>query len=268
MDDFTRGVLVKKDGLYMRDWDDGEQLERKVDSFIPHLNEELRVEDDVTFEDFFNHVMNEHEMVTIVFASQLGHFDLGNWVDEWAKPYVNKPDGHTRTKCLQVDWATELWDESIRDDKVREVEEWIGFGGRGETLMEDTGEWEDDMGISFSFTPINELKNYPFKINTEYKMLDWVKYKENKDSENRDDWYCVIGHKKMSVYQVIGGILDDISFYGDPDNRDEKSEELQERCDEHEKLIEEKGIDGALADGDIVKWDFDKGFGDKSEDSE
>ena len=254
MIEFTSGLLVKKDGLYIRDWDDGKQVEKKVDSFIPYLNEEIRVEDDVTFEDFFNHIMDEYKLVTIIFASQLGHFDLGKWRKEWAKPFVDKPDGHTRTKHLEVAWCTELWDESISDDKVREVEEWIGFGGRGETLDEVTGEWFDDMNISFSFSPINEMKNYPFKINTEYKMLDWERYKKNKNSDD-SDYYCVIGIKKMSVYDVIGGILDDISFYGEPDHRDQKGEELQEKCDELDEILDEKGLDGALEDGDLHKWE-------------
>jgi hypothetical protein len=254
MDRITRGILVKKDGLYYRDWEDGEQLERKVDSFIPYLKEAIEAEDDVTFEDFFNHVMDEYKMISIVFASQLGHYDLGKWREEWACPFVDKPDGHTKTKHLEVGWATEWWDKGMD----REVEEWVGFGGRGETLDESTGEWIDDMGISFSFTPINELKNYPFKINIEYKIFDWEKYKADKDVKNRENWFAVDGVKRMSVYDVIGGILDDISFYGAPDGRDKESEKLEKLCKETDAIIEEKGIEGAVKDGDLFEWDFDE----------
>jgi hypothetical protein len=253
MDRITRGILVKKDGWYYRDWEDGEQLERKIDSFIPFLNEQIEVEDDITFEDFFSQIMNESDLVSVIFASQLGHYDLGNWRKEWAKPFVNEPDGHTRTKYLEVAWAAEWWDH----DLDREIEEWVAFGGKGEILMDDTDKWEDDMGISFSFTPINELKGYPFKINTEYKLFDWAAYRKNKNARKRDKWFAVDGVKRMRVYEVIGGILDDISFYGDPDNRDEKGEELKERCDETDKLLEEKGLDKALEDGDLYKWDPD-----------
>jgi len=264
MSEFTRGILIKKDGIYYRDWDDGEQLENKVESFIPYLNEEIRVEDDITFEDFFNHVMDNHEIISVIFASQLGHFDLGKWVDEWKKPFVDKPDGHTRTKYLQVAWSTEWWDKSINGE-YREVEEWVGFGGRGETLDEETGDWMDDMGISFSFTPINEMKGYPFKIDTEYRMLDWERYQTNKTPDDPDYWYCVIGHKKMTVFDVVGGILDDISFYGDPDRRDETGEEIRKTGDELDEIIKEKGIEGAEKDGHLYRWDPDKLFGNDDE---
>jgi len=253
MDKITRGILVKIDGWYYRDWEDGEQLEKKIDSFIPYLNEHIEVEDDITFEDFFNQVMDEYELVSVVFASQLGHFNLGNWREEWAKPFESKPDGHTITKHLEVNWATEWWDKGMD----REVEEWIGFGGWGKTLNEQTGEWIDDMGISFSFCPINEMKNYPFKINIEYKMFDWERYKNNRNVRKRDKWFAVDGVKRMRVYEVIGGILDDISFYGDPGCRDEKSEELKERCDEMDEILETKGLDKALEDGDLHEWNLD-----------
>jgi hypothetical protein len=251
--EYTRGILVKKDGLYYRDWDDGEQLEKKIESFIPYLKEEIRVEEDVTFEDFFNYIMDEYKLITVIFASQLGHFDLGKWKNEWAKPFVDKPDGHTKTKYLEVAWVTEWWDK----DLDREIEEWVAFGGKGETLMEDTGLWEDDMNISFSFCSLNEMKNYPFKINTEYKMFDWEAYRNNPNARKRDKWYAVDGSKRMTVFDVIGGILDDISFYGDPDHRNKKSQELQDQCEETDKIIKEKGIDKAVEDGDLFEWDPD-----------
>lgn len=255
--EFNRGILVKKDGIYRRDWNDGEQLEEKIESFIPYLNEEIRVKNDITFEDFFNHVMKEYEIMSVIFASHLGNFNLGKWKNEWEKPFVNEFDGHTKPKYLEVSWVAELWDEDIYGNH-KQVEEWISFGGRGESLNEETGDWENDVGISFSFSPINELKDFPFYINTEYKMFDWKKDKINrKNNKKSENCYCVVGVKPMKLFDVIGGILGDISFYGEPENRNETGEELRQQSDDLEKLLDEKGHEQMLKDGDIHIWKFD-----------
>ena len=246
MEEFTTGILVKRDGLYRRSWYGG-QHEERIDSFFPFLNEPLQVENDITFEDFFNHVMNEHELVNVIFASQLGGFDLGEWREEWKKPFVDKPDEHTRTKYLGVEWVAE-WNNY---GSKREIEEYVGFGGHGETLHED--KWVDGMNISFSFTPINGMKGYLFKIDTEYKMFDSAIKKVKKE----EDWFVVVGVKGMTVYDVIGGILNDISFYGEPDSRDKQCDELDKRCKETKDVIDKKGLDGAIKDGDLFEWDLE-----------
>ena len=62
-------------------------------------------------------------------------------------------------------------------------------------------------------------------------------------------------HKKMTIYDVIGAILDDISFYGEPEHREEAQEELKRRAKEVEDVIEEKGLAGAIKGGDLLEWD-------------
>ena len=240
------GIIFKKDGPYIQPTRTDEK-EEKVDSLIPYLNKIITIEQGVTFGDFFDYAMQESEQYSIIFYSQLGGFDLTKWTDEWDNPDTTDNELEELT-FLEVYWIAETWFD--RD----ELDDYVGFHGQGPGEYPD-GQKVDDMLYSVSFTPINKFKDLEFRINNEYKII-------HHEKGVLPEKVLLDTHKKMTIYDVIGGILDDISFYGDPENRKEAQNEIEERAKEIEDVIDKKGVDGAVKDGDLVSWeDIEKELG-------
>lgn len=212
--EISHGIVVKKDGLFRYYWDSGQQI-KKIDSMLMWLHYPLYLDDNITFEDFFNHVMNDVELASIIFYSHLGGYSLSDWVGEWNKPdpgdekYTNQQIDH-----IEIYWVAEYWITK----KDKQMDENVGLHGVGRSKDKDChgdNEWHNT-NFSFSFTPINEFKHYLFKLNTDWKLLDQnctipLSYSQNKDQ--------LLMSKNMTVYDVVGCILDDLSFYGDPSER-------------------------------------------------
>ena len=259
-------IKIKKDGLpyrvywyYDDEKDVGNYREKPIESLISYLMYPLEVEEGVTFEQFFNLIMKERNLMSIVFASHLGNFSLDNWVDEWKKDSVQDEYEYQKMEKLCVQWAVQRWrdhningEEFLFDDNI---EEYVDFHGYGDCYSEfyhkdDNGEWQGKWfksGIAIEFTPIYKLKNYPFEVDTSWQLFDF-------GADDKDN-FILKSTKKMSVYDVIGSVLNEISFAGNPENRDKEVEQLNKCVDDLDKLIEDKGIDNALKDGDLISAD-------------
>lgn len=226
--ELSNAIIVRKDGLYRHTWDAGQEL-NQVKNLLDWLRMEIYVEDGITFEDFFNHIMVDYERVSEVFYSHLGGYSLADWLDEWNTPDPMKDIEDEEIDTLEVYWSVEQ--NNFNQYKRPEIEEWVGFHGKGRHRSSDAyGDDElHDTAFSFSMTKLNEMKHYPFSINEEWNIFNGMVKPEDMKNLEGDDWYILKAHKSMTVYDVIAGILDDISFYGSPTERDDKSNELQEQ---------------------------------------
>lgn len=74
-------------------------------------------------------------------------------------------------------------------------------------------------GISLSFTPINELLEYPLRYNNRLEMRDDL-YKGN---------VLVSDGINITFGEFVHAVLWEIGFYGDPESRDEAGDEILER---------------------------------------
>lgn len=233
------GIIFKKDGPYLQPITT-DKKEEKVNSLAPYLSKLILIEPGVTFGEFFDYVMKDAKIYSLIFMSQLGGFDLAKWTDEWNNPDVEDNDLE-KLDYIFVSWIAETWfDRNV-------LEDYVDFHGQGPGEYPE-GEKVEDMSYSLSFTPINKLKDLEFKIKTDYEVV-------HHEKGVLPEKILLDMHKKMTIYDVIGGILDDISFYGEPELREEAQKELERRAKDIEDVIDKKGVDGALADGDLVEWE-------------
>jgi len=237
--DLTEGIVLKKDGLYRYNWDDGQHI-HTADSLVRWLREPLYIDDGVTFETFFDLVMLESEKISDIFQSHLGGYDLSDWADEWNQPDKTLDDAEEE----QIDHVELRWSVEYHSDNPEYgLDDWVDFGGRGRMKSKEAfgdDEWHDT-NFGFSFTPINEIKHYPFKIRDEWRIFDW-NFDANLElpSEERYEAGFIFNSTKvMTVYDVIGAILFDISFYGPPTERQDKSDELTEQVEHIKEHPEE-----------------------------
>jgi hypothetical protein len=88
------------------------------------------------------------------------------------------------------------------------------------------GEPDEHGGRAYAieFTPINEFKALPLKLNTSYKVED------TSDVQNVKTIFE--GTKAFTVYDVIAAILYEITFCGSPEKRDEQMAEIMQSSEE------------------------------------
>jgi hypothetical protein len=147
-------ISLKNDGRIIWSQDYGVE-KHAVPSFLPFMMEPFEIEEGTTFEIFFNHIMKEKEKYSEFFASQLGHYNLDVFADEWQKPF-DKGRGKELLH-LEVYWGIDYLDG--------ELQEMPSFHGIGESDEHGCGAY------AIEFMPLNELRALPLKLNTNYKIL-------------------------------------------------------------------------------------------------
>jgi len=73
--DLSFGIVVTKDGIFNYNWDSLQIIEPE-EYLADWLSKPIYFADDLTFEDFFNHIMNDHERISEIFSNQLGGYAL------------------------------------------------------------------------------------------------------------------------------------------------------------------------------------------------
>jgi hypothetical protein len=213
--------LTKNKIIYATHWykpNCDKYVEKEVDKLSPYFNEVVELDDNFTFADLFDYIEREKDLFNAVFSSHLGHHPLQAFIDEIRKPM---PEGGERSK---IDYV-ELRRYGERFDG--EVEIWVDVCG----VNEKTG---DGYGIEFS--PLNEMKYIPLRLNKTFKVSElkipskFIRFLITlgkkfgiplKRWESPFDYVYVSGTTCFTVYELISEVLNEISFAGVPEKRDE-----------------------------------------------
>lgn len=207
-------ITLRKDGIYRCDHHEDSAGKIKVHSFLPYLNEVIEVNEDVTFEDFFEHIMRQKGKYSSVFASHLGNYKLKQWEEEWNRiPIVDNFNDDYEMTAVGIYWHGESWNYE-GEDKITICPE---FHGMGIDIKS-----EKEIGLAVEFTPINKLKSYPFKLDARLNV-----YSLQKDSK-----ILLSGKKDFTVYEVVSTMLYEISFTGAPEQRDARMSKLKQQVED------------------------------------
>lgn len=103
---------------------------------------------------------------------------------------------------------------------MREFHGWGTWGEPYPGAIEKEG-WDPNFkgGVSLSFTPVNELLDFPLRYNDRFEMRDDL-YKGN---------VLVSDGINITFGEFVHSVLWEIGFYGDPDSRDEAGDQILER---------------------------------------
>lgn len=207
-----------------------EYVKREVGHFYLYLNERVVLSDDFTLEDFFNHLERDRKTFDLIFSSCLGHYPLQLWIDEINKSGPKKDD---EIDYLEIHRWGEYWDWG-------DIDTHIGISGISE---------KSDITYGIGFTPLNELKHLPLRLNENFgiseviiphKMVLFFARLLKKIGipvgkwDNPFERIYVKGKVEFTVYELISAILYEISWYGSPEKRDSKIDEI------------EKDVEGAM----------------------
>ena len=196
-------LILKKDGFLYR-IKDSYDVEKDEISYeesdvtceaIFYLNDCLEIEEGVTLKHFFIMVNKNLDLLEVVF---------GNWMREYTDEIINGTpesidEDNYSLECLKLFWNVKI------DKKGNSIElpHWPEFVGVGHSLVDDSYYQKgDEILWGVGLAAIKDFADYPLVLDPEVKVWsDDVHSYENAE---------------YTLYQVIQGIMWEISFYGDP----------------------------------------------------
>lgn len=201
--------LDKNGDLYLEDTFNGTQ--DKVDTIKYYLDCPLRLDVGVRFESLFNHIIMEYKLMDIIFSETMGPHNLESFIEEWEKPF------NTTNNGLDIDF--------IRFRKVLEYIEIDKNNGFVDIRVDLDGVGENN-GVDYSleFMSLTEMKKYPITID------NIIHVKENLINNDKEVSY-IGGDCIISLFEVIGTLLYEITCYGAPNERDIAKQKLIETID-------------------------------------
>ena len=201
--------LNNKGEIYLEDSFNGSQ--EKVDTIKYYLDCPLIVESGVKFETLFNHIIMEYKLMDIIFSETMGSYNLESFIEEWGKPPKPNKMG------FEIEY--------IRFRKVLEYIEVDDNKGFVDIRIELDGAGKNNgMDYSLEFMSLTEMKKYPVVIENILHVKENLLKKDGEESYIGGD--CV-----TTLFEIIGTILYEITFYGPPDERDNAKQKLIETID-------------------------------------
>lgn len=181
--------------------------EQEIETLAPYLGSIIELDEGTKFEDLWKFIEIDADIFSVVFNDQLAGHEVAAFASQFAKPGRSgeeeiDPDNHIAR--LEVGWAAES------DTYKGAVSFYIGadFGGRGPQKAMDGTTFDGGWGVDFM--PINDLRGYSFVLNKAVSVFAMNMDTKEKPANTQ------MGDRDFTVYDVIGAILDEISWHGDP----------------------------------------------------
>ena len=203
-------------------------IKKEIDDLILFLNEPIELSEDFTLEDFFKIIEKDIDSYERVFYSFTKGISIKSLIADIHKltDFKEKTKDNLDIDFLECIWGAEL--DYWKDGKEFEI--WADFGGWGD--WDDT---ENDIrgkgGIAVEFTPLSELKDLVIKLNEEFNLCDGKTFET-----------IVKGKRIFTIYNVFGVILFELTFAGEPEERDKVWKDTLEIVDEAKERIKKEGI--------------------------
>ena len=197
-------LRIEKDKIkYFKNEDDKKYrvISNHKGYFLRFLNENIELAEDLTFGDFFKFLIKEKDDINRMFSGSLCGIDFDEFIKDFNKKGDNKKLDEIENFYLELGWISNL--------HIEEIDIFLDFHGKGKDTEEEMG--GGMIVYSIEYTPLNELKKSLLRLNKEFVIWDW---RTNKFEE------LIITQKDFTLYELIHGILWEITFAGTPDMRD------------------------------------------------
>lgn len=221
----SRVVEIRQGGeIFYIDWEDGKYVERNVTRTINnHLMEPCYFEDGLKLRDIFKLVETNKALFELIIP--YGHIEE---IIAESKKNCSEDNDESKNMSLLLSWAVE------HEKDWKELTSYICFDGAAHTDKID----EDDLSYGkygLDFLPSNHIINCEIKQNSNFDVWGGMGYKIKASQEP----LIKLGERCFTLYEVIHAIFWELTFYGTPDERKEKGDELSEIV----KDIEHNGVE-------------------------
>lgn len=215
------GLILKRDGSLIETyWKDGAYRTKEISNLSAHHLHELRcsLEDGITLREIFAFLNKDTDFWDIF---------IGNWCSDFIREGLKEElPGCEDLHFLELYWnfSVEKLDEDSKPD--------LNFGYRMDFHAVGNESEYGGNSYSVSFIPTNELAKVPVKINTKVNLI--TVDPSYKTTETH------LGEQDPTLFQIIYGIIWELSFSGSPASRDDKKKELMSSYEEALKSCSQK----------------------------
>lgn len=229
-------LKLKKGGLLERS-KYGENKTYEVSEIaVRYLTEHIELDEDITMRDLF-----------LIIEKNINIFELifGNWIKEYTEEalYATVEPKETLSPNNKLEYVQLYWQLSIDDqNKYREkgepkyehkslhIPSFPQFDGIS-VAVEDNEFYKkgDEIKWAMDFTPTQNYIDVPLKLNKKIIIYD----------ENTNEQQVYYEDSSYTLYQVILGVIWEISFNGGPKDRDQKINEIGAICERIKNGTEE-----------------------------
>jgi len=175
------------------------QEEEKINTIIHSLDCPTILEEGITFETFFSHIMKEKEFFNTVYNETMSNSTLDNFIEEWKLPPTKTIEDHgiIYLKTYKIFDYIELMDENNFID-IR-----IDFDGIG--INEEL--------FNVEFVPLNNLKPIPLVLSNKMSIYRTV-------ANIKGEELFFEGNTFTLLFELIGTILYVLTIHQTPKGRE------------------------------------------------
>lgn len=209
-----------------------EVKEIQASDVIKFLGEEVELGNDVTFKNLFDIIILHKDFLNVLFSKEMRELMIDDFILDYERDSVSS--FNTEDFDMRLSWQSDVFEY----EKEIEYVEYVAFEAFG-MLEEDD---EEKYPISIAFVPLCDIKNklvfldYTFEIHDEKSIEDELGaiFKAN--------------YRAFTLYDIFSSILNEITFYGKPDERERQVKEIQNRMDNFNGFMSDSEI------GDMMGW--------------
>jgi hypothetical protein len=196
-------IFFGKDGnIYITDKITGEKT--RIYTIKYYLDCPVKIEEGTTFKQFFQHIIDEVDFIDVVYRETMGDTELSSFVNEW-------------NNGVTTDYLSEIYQLRLRktlqnipyERDKNFVDVRIDFDGVGKNSSDI---------FSLEFMSLNDLKTYEIVLEDTIHIV-------NEITDNEGEFIIKKGNCVSTLFEIIGTILYEVTFYGDPQRR-EKSKQM------------------------------------------
>lgn len=216
-------IQLKKDGFYVSEYNENLKKAQliKIDRpFWYYYNHELILEKGITFGNVFSNLEPYLEKLEEHFLAETRGWKAKEWFAE-----IKKDKTKEEVKFFEIRFGWHIDAHSYFNRKTSEyensLEKYLNFSAMAKSTETKNG--EERYGTSFM--DIQNLKDVPVVFDKHCEISLW-------NSKTKKNKVLFEYEKGIALREFIACLFHEITFYGDPKNTKEQSEELKKRIEE------------------------------------
>jgi hypothetical protein len=192
-----------------------------MEDIINFLSENVELGESVTFKRLFSIVSFNVEKFNDIFYSALGGYNLEPFLQE----IENNPTQAIESEYLEIHWFCEKY-----ENEFSLYPSLHGVSSKSSDVY------------AIDFVSLNNLKNYNIRINPKVEIIDYNKINSvesgSTETEELTESKLDLGDKYFTLFDLFFAIFHEISFYGGPQDKKEKFQELEDSIEKVENNLE------------------------------
>jgi len=213
-------TIIYKDKITSTIWEEENQewLEYNIadndGQFTQYFNQAVEIKEDVTVEDFMNHLEKYEKVIDFCFAAYNHGNDFRLYLEDMRAELSDDYKKDTKVSEIEMCWFGEIVDEEL--NIFGTFRGWIDE----KTLIENGLESDGPYGMEF--TPLSLWKNSLISLNENIIII------KHEDENSVEENVFFDGFKAWRLHDFISSFLHELTAYGSPKEREELVQKIKD----------------------------------------